>query len=442
MTGKTIRQASSPEEASSAYKNNSARWYALILLTIVYAFNFVDRQLLAILQESIKSELGLSDTSLGLLSGFAFALFYVTAGIPIARIADTSNRRNIVAISLFFWSLMTAVCGLAQNFVQLLLARVGVGVGEAGGSPPSHSMISDIFPPSRRATALGFYSTGAGLGVLVGFPVGGWLNELYGWRIAFLAVGLPGVLLAIGLILTMKEPHRGRYDVDSNLSLRVGFGKVISTLWSCRSFIYLAIGAALTGFAGFASSSWSASFMIRSHGMTTGELGVWLAIALGIGGSLGVFSGGALADYLARSNPRWYTWIPSLSALLVIPLSIGTYSAEDRYIALGLMATQSFLLSVYLGNSIATVHALVLPQMRATASAILFFVLNLFGLGAGPWLVGLFSDHLAISHGQESLRLAMLYLLPPVLALSGSAYWLASHYLVGDLDRLKAPCPQ
>ena len=201
------------ETASSApynaYSTARARNYALGLLTVVYAFNFIDRQLLAILQESIKADLALTDGQLGLLAGFAFAVFYGTAGIPIARYADRSNRRNIVAGSIFLWSFMTAISGYTQNFAQLLLARVGVGVGEAGGSPPSHTIISDIFPPEKRASALGFYSTGVNIGILFGFLLGGWLNEYYGWRVAFMIVGAPGVLIAIVVRFTLAEPIRG-----------------------------------------------------------------------------------------------------------------------------------------------------------------------------------------------------------------------------------------
>ena len=191
------------------YASPSARKYALVVLTLVYTFNFIDRQLLSILQESIKVDLSLSDSQLGLLTGFAFAMFYVTAGIPIARFADRSNRRNIVAVSVGLWSAMTAVSGLVQNYGQLLAARVGVGVGEAGGSPPSHSIVSDIFPPEKRASALAFYSTGVNLGILFGFLFGGWLNEFFGWRVAFMVVGIPGVLLAILLRTTVREPIRG-----------------------------------------------------------------------------------------------------------------------------------------------------------------------------------------------------------------------------------------
>ncbi|MFT7654057.1 MAG: MFS family permease, partial [Candidatus Azotimanducaceae bacterium] len=218
--------------SENPYKSTSARYYAVGLLTVVYTFNFIDRQLLSILQESIKADLLLSDTQLGLLTGFAFALFYVTAGIPIARWADRSNRRNIVALAVGIWSFMTAISGLAQNYFQLLLARVGVGVGEAGGSPPAHSMISDIFPPEKRASALAFYSMGVNIGIMFGFLAGGWLNEIFNWRVAFMVVGIPGLLIAIIVRYTLREPIRGLSENRAASDETVPFKDVLKLLAS------------------------------------------------------------------------------------------------------------------------------------------------------------------------------------------------------------------
>jgi predicted MFS family arabinose efflux permease len=306
-------------DCANPYESARARNYALLLLTVVYAFNFIDRQLLAILQESIKADLLLSDGQLGLLSGFAFAVFYVSAGIPIARWADFTNRRNIVAGAVFIWSFMTAISGFVQNYLQLLLARIGVGVGEAGGSPPSHSIISDIFPPERRASALGFYSTGVNIGILFGFLLGGWLNEFFGWRVAFLVVGAPGILLALLVRATLAEPIRGLSENRTTETATPPFGDVLRTLWGRRSFRHMAFAAALNAFAGYSTASWTASFMIRSHGMNTGELGTWLAMISGLCGAIGVFFGGLLADKLAPRDSRWYMWLPSLAGLISVP---------------------------------------------------------------------------------------------------------------------------
>jgi predicted MFS family arabinose efflux permease len=402
-------------------------------LTVVYSFNFIDRQLLAILQESIKEELLLSDSQLGLLTGFAFALFYVTAGIPIARWADRSNRRNIVSLSLFIWSFMTAISGLVQSYTHLLLARIGVGIGEAGGSPPSHSMISDIFPPQQRASALGFYSTGVNIGILFGFLLGGWINEFFGWRMAFMVVGIPGILLAVLVRFTLAEPIRGIADKQQVVADQAPFPDVLSLLWSRRSFRHMALGAALNAFCGYSIANWTASFMIRSHGMNTGELGTWLAMIIGVGGALGVFFGGVAADRLGPRDMRWYMWLPALCGLFCLPFMAAVYLAEGPYTALLFSIVPGVFFNVYLGCTLATTHALVGLRMRATASAILFLVINIIGLGAGPWSIGLLSDYLEPSLGVDSLRYAMLYVLPAVMAWSVCHFFMASKNLRKEL---------
>jgi predicted MFS family arabinose efflux permease len=419
--------------ANNPYRTRRASYYALVLLTIVYSFNFIDRQLLAILQESIKAELSLSDSQLGLLTGFAFAIFYVTAGIPIARWADRGNRRDIVALSLFIWSGMTALSGFVNSYLQLLLARIGVGVGEAGGSPPSHSIISDIFPPNQRASAIGFYSMGVSIGILFGFLAGGWLNEFFGWRTAFMVVGIPGIVLAVILRLTLAEPLRGLHDPTPATSRVAGLGEVMRVLWHCRAFKHIALGGGLNAFCGYATANWTASFMIRSHNMSTGELGTWLSLIIGVGGAIGVFGGGLLADRLASRDQRWYARLPALAGFAIVPFMVGVYLADDPYTALTISIVPGLLFQIYLGNTIATTHALVSPRMRATASAMLFLILNIIGLGAGPWVVGFASDLLAPSLGVESLRYAMLYILPPVMTWSATHYWLAGRTLREDI---------
>jgi MFS family permease len=407
------------------YDSAASRNYALVLLTVVYSFNFIDRQLLAILQESIKLELSLSDSQLGLLTGFAFAVFYVTAGLPIARWADRGNRRNIVAIAVGLWSLMTALSGAVQNYLQLLLARIGVGIGEAGGSPPSHSIISDIFPPEKRASAIAFYSMGVNFGILFGFLFGGWLNEFFGWRVAFVVVGLPGILLAVIVKLTLREPLRGLSEQKQASDDSPPFTDVVKLLWSRLSFRHMAFAGALNAFAGYSTSNWTASFMIRSHQMTTGELGTWLALIMGLGGAIGVFGGGLLADRLAPSDKRWYLWLPALAGIICVPFMVAVYTVDSAYAALMISIVPGLLFNVYLGNAIATTHGLVGLRMRATASAILFLILSIIGLGIGPWSIGLLSDYLEPELGVESLRYAMLYLIPAVM------FWSACHFYLG-----------
>jgi MFS family permease len=416
------------------YASPSARKYALVVLTLVYTFNFIDRQLLSILQESIKVDLSLSDSQLGLLTGFAFAMFYVTAGIPIARFADRSNRRNIVAVSVGLWSAMTAVSGLVQNYGQLLAARIGVGVGEAGGSPPSHSIVSDIFPPEKRASALAFYSTGVNLGILFGFLFGGWLNEFFGWRVAFMVVGIPGVLLAILVRTTVREPVRGLMENRAASETQVPFTEVITLLWKRKTFRHMAFACGLNAFAGYGTVNWIASFFIRSHEMSTGELGTWLALSTGLFGAIGVLLGGMLGDKLGKKDKRWYQWIPGIATLLCVPAMLVAFLTDNQYVALMLIFIPGTLQNVYLGNSIATTHALVGLRWRATASAILFLIINIIGLGLGPFGIGYLSDLLTPSLGGESLRYAMVILLPTVNIWSALHFYLASRTLRKELE--------
>ncbi|MDA8590294.1 MFS transporter [Luminiphilus sp.] len=429
--------SSAAQTVNNPYASSRTGYYALCILTIVYSINFIDRQLLSILQESIKADLMLSDAQLGLLTGFAFAVFYTFAGLPIASLADRSNRRNIVAVSLTVWSGMTALSGMAQNYGQLLAARVGVGIGEAGGSPPSHSMISDIFPPEKRASAIGFYSTGISIGILFGFLFGGWLNEFFGWRVAFFVVGVPGVLIAIVLKLTVPEPIRGLTENRASAGENPSMLSVFKLLLSRPSFMLMALGAAMNAFAGYSSSNWIASFMIRTHQMPTGELGTWLALIIGVGGAIGVFSSGVLADKLGKRDKRWYMWVAVCACAISIPFQISMFLVDSPYTALLLLIVPAILSNAYLGATIACVHSMVGLKMRAVSSALLFFILNMIGLGLGPTSIGLLSDTLADQHGVDSLGYAMMYIIPSAMFISGILYLLASRYIRDDLA--KAP---
>ena len=398
-----IGETAKTREVSNLYRN-----YVLVMLTLVYVFNFIDRQLLVILQESIKKELHLSDTQLGLLSGFTFAIFYVTLGIPIASLADKSNRRNIVAISLSLWSLMTALSGRARNFVQLLFARIGVGIGEAGGSPPAHAMISDYFPPEKRATALSVYSTGIYIGILIGFLIGGYLNQHLGWRTAFLVLGIPGVIFSLLFYITVKEPRRGATDIHATASDKPhSLVEVIRYLYSTKTFVWLAMATGLHVFCIYGLFNWAPSFLARLHGMKTSEIGVLLGLILGIGGAIGTYGGGWLTDYFGKKDKSWYLKIPAYAIIISIFCAAGALFLQSNFLSVACLGLCVSLHSMYLGPSIAVVHSLVPASMRALASAILFLVLNLIGLGFGPLAVGMISDWLAPSLGVESLRWAM-----------------------------------
>ncbi len=411
----------------------SYRWFVLVMLTIVYTFNFIDRQILVILQEPIKRELALSDAQLGLLTGFSFALVYVCAGIPIAWLADRSNRRNIVAVSLAVWSGMTAVSGLVTSYGQLVLARLGVGLGEAGGSPPAHSIISDYFPPEQRGTALSFYSSGIYIGVLFGFAAGGWIAESFGWRNAFFIIGLPGIAFAVILALAVKEPLRGRWE-GGKVPPKASLGETLSALKGRPSFWWIALGCAFSSFVGYGNGNFFPSYLIRNHGMSIAEVGLALGLVSGSAGAIGTFLGGFLSDKLGHTDKRWYVWVPILGNLLsLIPASYALLGGNPKWILVALFPA-NILNSFYLGPSIAMCQGLVSPGMRAVASAILFFVLNMIGLGLGPVIVGLLSDAYAPIFGDNNLRYAMITAL--VIGLLGTLFfWLASRRLVPDLSR-------
>jgi len=428
---------SHPGDTSDAPVPLSAGYtrYALGLLVVVYVFNFIDRSILSILLESIKEEFQVSDTYLGFLSGIAFAALYTIAGIPIARWSDRGKRSSIIALAVLAWSGMTALTGLAQNFTHLVLARIGVGIGEAGCSPPAHSLISDYFPPARRATALSIYSLGIPIGGGIGFLAGGWLDEFFDWRTAFIVVGLPGVLLALIVKLTLKEPVRGTHDgVAARNAAQVSVGETLRFMNGLKSFRHMAFGAALHAFYGYGAAAFVAAFFRRSHEMDPGELGTWLAAIACTAGVTGTFLGGFLGDRLGARDKRWYVWIPALATAIYIPFAVLLFLWPEPYVALILSIPGSILGGMYLGPTFAMTQSLVPPTMRATASAILLFVINMIGLGLGPLGVGILSDLLIPVFERESLRYALLIIIVSCAAWSVFHYSMASRTLRGDLQ--------
>lgn len=421
-------------QAGSKELSEHVKWYTLAILTIVYAFNFIDRQILVILQPLIKAELDLSDTQLGLLSGFSFAIFYTTLGIPIARLADRSNRRNIIAVALTAWSAMTVISGMAQNFTQLLLARMGVGVGEAGGSPPAHSMISDMFAAKKRATALAIYSAGLYLGVLVGFTLGGYFGELFGWRKTLFMVGAPGILLAVILWLTVPEPPRPASSAGKSAP---GFIDTLKSVLALKSFPYIAFGCALSAFVSYGTSNFMPSYMVRYHGIPLSDIGFLLGITGGGGGIIGTFLGGYLTDKVGKVDARWYLWLPGITAIASIPLGVTAFNTDNTTLMLICYFTFAVLGTLYLAPSIAVAHRLVTPRMRAMTSALLFFTLNLIGLGLGPVAIGALSDLLREINGQESLRMAITIGVF-IAFLKGYLFWVGGKKLPADLARTEA----
>ena len=413
-------------------QSNSIRNYVLGILVVVYTFNFIDRQILSILLESIKNDLNLSDTSLGLLSGFASALFYATLGIPIAKYADFGNRRNLISLAIGIWSFMTALSGLAQNFFHLLIARIGVGVGEAGCSPPAHSMISDYFPANIRATALGIYSLGIPFGIMFGLFAGGWINEYFGWRIAFFVVGVPGILLAIIFRLTVQEPKRGQAEGRADTKDQPTIIETTKFLLSKKSFRHLAFGASLAAFVGYGAITWLPSFFQRSYGMQTGDVGWYLGLILGIPGGLGIFLGGYLSDYFGSKDVRWCLWIVALAMLITTPLYYMVYLSPTSNTSFLWLIVPIAFGNFYQATTFSQTQGIVELRMRSVAAAILLFIINIIGLGFGPQAVGILSDILSKNYGKESLRYSLM-ILTTLKLWCAYHYYLAGKYLKYDL---------
>ncbi|MBO6764650.1 MFS transporter [Maricaulis sp.] len=433
-------------EAAAGY-----RGYVLFILIVVYTFNFIDRQIIGILAVPIQQELGVSDTMMGVMRGLAFAIFYSTLGVPIAWLADRYNRVKIMAIALSLWSIMTMVCGLITTPVQLFFARMGVGVGEAGGVAPAYSIVSDYFPPEQRARALAVYSFGIPIGSAVGIVFGGVIATLLDWRAAFLIVGGLGVILAPIFWLTTREPERGQFD-GGEKPKPVGVAPVLKKLVSKPSFWLLSLGAAFSSMMGYGLFAWIPTFLVRSFADGFPVLFSWAptwlvpegaptllyasyfygAVVL-TGGIVGIFTGGALADRLGGASKANYARIPAFAFLATAPfLILGTIS-DSLAVIFFVMLIPTALSLAWLGPVLAAFQHIVPPNMRATASAIFLLINNLVGLGLGDVFLGVMSDSFAAQFGSESLRYSIMsggifYLVAAGLLL------LASRYLARDWE--------
>ncbi len=381
--------------------------YVLTILFIVFVFNFIDRQILSILLEPIKQDLQVSDTAMGFLTGFAFALFYTFAGIPLARWADRGRRGTVISVGLFVWSLMTAFSGMVSNFYQLAAARVGVGIGEAAATPASHSLISDYFPPERRATALSVFNIGASVGLLLGIFLGGWIGEYYGWRIAFLIVGLPGILLAIIVKYTLPEPPRGLSENQSDDDQIDSVKDVFKYLWSLPSFRHMTFAASLFSFATYGLITWTPAFLMRVHGMRMSEAATWYGPLLGIASGVGMFLGGKLCDKLSKKDIRWQMWICAIAGFSSVPFIMLFLFIPNHLPALICYTPAIIFGAFYVGPSYAVAQGLAKLRMRAMASAVLMFFINLIGLGLGPQTVGIINDLLASTFGTDAIRYSL-----------------------------------
>ena len=414
----------------------AARRYAMVILAIVYMFNFVDRQILAILLPSIRDEFGVSDAYLGFLSGTAFAFFYVILGIPIAQYADRCNRRNLIAVAVAVWSGMTALSGLAANIWQLTLARIGVGIGEAGCSPPAHSMIADYFPPEKRSTAMGFYTLGISAGIMLAYLAGGWVVQNIGWRAAFFIVGLPGLVLALIVRFTLQEPQRGSSEGRTAGDVQPRLLDVFEFLLARRSFMHMSVAAGLSSLVGYAVISFMPSFMVRSFDMEIAALGRWLGLILGIAGGAGFFFGGYFADRIGKTRKRRAFVFISFMVLFSAAFLIAAFLADTWKMVLLLYAIPAATANVYLAPTLSLTQSLVALRMRAVASALVLLIINVIGLGVGPWFAGALSDYFEPQFAQESMRYSLCTISAVILPWAAWHYYRAGVHIDADLMRV------
>jgi predicted MFS family arabinose efflux permease len=381
-------------------------WYVIGLLCVVNLFNWMDRMVLAVLAPSVKADLALSDGQLGMIIGFAFAVFYAVSGLPIARWADRGVRRNIIALGLTIWSTMTALHGAAQNFWHLLLARIGVSGGEASSFPAGQSIICDYVPLKRRSGVMSLFVFGLYAGMMTGMALAGWLGEKLGWRWTFVAIGAPGLLLALIVRFTLREPQRGVLDAAPSdpMSLR----NAAAFLLECRTYKLLVLYLIMNGFVQHGLNQWWPSFYSRSFELNLSSVGVYLGIALGAGSGAGLLIGGLLSNKLAGKDMRLPLTVSAAGVALGLPTAVATLFYPSSTGSLLFVAVTSLLWNISQGPVIAAIASVVRSQMRATASAINIFLTAVFGMGLGPLFVGLLSDELMLSLGSESLRYALI----------------------------------
>lgn len=407
------------------------RQRALIILAATFAVSHLDRQIMSVSLNAIGQEFSLSDTQLGLLSGGVFAFVFAVCGIPLARLAAWYPRRIIIAISVLIWSGLTVLTSGAQTFTHLLVTRLGVGIGEAGGVAPAHSLVSDLFPEDRRTSAFATLVSGGNIGVLFAFLIGGIVGQTIGWRWAFVIAGLPGLVLAFLVWRYVEEPKRSSpTPADLNRSL---FAETLGHFWSNKGLLHALIAVCITGVVTYGALSWNAVFMIRVHGLNVAQAGIVLALAIGIGGALGAFFSGRLADRLGQQDPRWRIGVAGIAVLLAKPFVLCFLYLESTPLALASFTVSASLATVFWAPSFAYMHGRLPTELRPMATAITLFAFNIVGMGLGPTVVGALSDQLAATHGPRSIGVAL-----SVIQVCG--VWAAFHYwkVTRSMTRLQA----
>ncbi|MGL3822729.1 spinster family MFS transporter [Sphingopyxis sp. R3-92] len=409
------RSASSPPPSSPGQQGDRYAWFVLAALCFVYILNFLDRQLLSILAKPIQDDLGITDGQLGLLGGLYFAMFYCVLGVPVAWLADRTNRVRVLSVACALWSAATIACGMSTTYVQLAAARMGVGIGEAGGVPPSYSVISDYFPAERRGLALGLFNLGPPLGQALGVAFGARIAAAYDWRLAFLLLGALGLIAAAGVWAFVREPRRGATDAARS-SEPVGetptFGATMKMFFSRADLTLVSLAAGATQFITYATLGFTTLFLMREKGMTLDQIAIWYALVLGVGVSAGIYLSGRLVDRYAARHPEAYGLIPAISLLLAVPFFIGFVHAPAWPLAMLFLIGPTFLNYFYLTSAVTLVQNAVAARQRTLAGAVLLLIMNLIGLGLGPTWLGAVSDWFKPTHPDNSLQLAFYSLVP------------------------------
>jgi predicted MFS family arabinose efflux permease len=420
-----------------AQRTSPYAWIVLTMLAMIYIFNFLDRQLMSVLIESIKNDpafltqqadgqmKGLTDEQMGWMTGFWFALVYTVLGVIVGFLADRTSRRNILFVGATLWSGFTAMCGMSINYSTLLLSRVGVGVGEAAGAPPSYSIISDYFPAEKRGLALALFSMGVPLGQAAAIAFGAQVDKAWGWRTAFISIGVAGVIAALLMLFVVREPKRGAMDPAKLAAMaheRSSFGATFWQFISRPALLWTAMGCGLSAFVGYAALGWNASFLLRTLHMTKDELSLWYALVIGVGIGIGTIGSGFIVDIMAKRSRVWYALTPLIAMAAATPFWYFYTQAHDWPMALGLLVLPLLLNIFYLAPALALVNNSVKPSQRTMSSAILLMVLNFVGLGGGPTLTGVLSTTFSNAKieagmdkalaGAEGLRDALLWMTP------------------------------
>lgn len=423
----SAQDAADGTSASTPARPGAGAWFALGMLCFVYVLNFLDRQLLSILAKPIQDSLQISDGQLGLIGGLYFAVFYCFISIPVGWLADKTNRVRLLSVACALWSAATAACGMAQNYPQLVVSRMTVGIGEAGGVPPSYAIIADYFPSGQRATALGIFNLGPPIGAALGIAFGASIAAAYSWRLAFISIGAVGVITALIVLLTVREPRRGGLDKAPAAQPEAGahsFGKTVKMFFSSKTLVLAAFASGITQIVTYGSGNFATLFLIREKGMTLEEIAVWYALVVLIGMGGGILASGRVLDHFTKRHKQAYALIPAITLILAVPLYIAFVWAPTWQLAVALFVGPSFLNYFYLSSVVTLVQEEVAPQQRVLSGALLLLIMNLVGMGVGPTFVGFVSDYFRPDH-DNSLQIAFYALLPFYAIAIALFFWLA-----------------